>query len=202
MTGRQNAMSDTEVAIMEATYDALLKHGYRNLTVQSIADEFDHSRGTVHYHFESKQALLVAFLEFLIDRFERHLSVDEDAPPQARLLALIDALLVGPDGSETDHWDLTTVMLEIRAEAPHVPEYQRQLTQNFSTVEARMIRCIEAGIEAGTFNPVDPAEMATTLLSAVMGARIYQVTLDRDDVAQTTRDGIVALIETDLLSGD
>ena len=34
----------TRAAIMEATFEALSKHGYADLTIQTIADEFEKSK--------------------------------------------------------------------------------------------------------------------------------------------------------------
>ena len=186
---------DTQEAIMHATYRALCTHGYANLTMQSIADEFDKTKGVIHYHYDTKQDLLVAFLEYLLDAFERNIAVDERDDPVTRLEALVETLLFGPpERGEFDHWELTTAMLEIRSEAPHNAEFRRQLSHNYETVEAMVIAIVEEGIEQGVFRDVDPEEVATLLLTAINGARIYQVTLQRDDVAELTNASLEAIV--------
>lgn len=182
--------TDTEQEIMEATYRAVCNNGYANLTMQAIADEFDKTKGVLHYHYDTKQELLVAFLEYLLDGFYEGL--DEELPdgelsPQARLEALIEMLLFGRDHDRAaggfDHWGLTQVMLEIRTAAPHEPTFQDQLTRNFDAIEALMAEIIADGIESGAFRPVDPERTATMVLSLINGARIYQVTLNRENIA-------------------
>ncbi|MXV62159.1 TetR family transcriptional regulator [Natronorubrum sp. JWXQ-INN-674] len=185
---------DTEEAIMQATYRALCTHGYANLTMQAIADEFDKTKGVIHYHYDTKEALLVAFLEYLLDAFEQHIAVEGDDPVE-RLETLIDTLLFGPPERTTfDHWELTTAMLEIRSEAPHNAEFRRQWSRNYETVVAMVVAIVEDGIETGVFRDVDPEQVAMLLLVSINGARIYQVTLERDDVAEVTRAGLEAII--------
>ncbi|WP_049927852.1 TetR/AcrR family transcriptional regulator [Halopiger goleimassiliensis] len=187
--------ADTEEAIMQATYRALCNHGYTNLTMQAIADEFDKTKGVLHYHYDTKEGLLVAFLEYLLDAFERSIVVDETVPPDERLEALIDRLLFGPpERTEVDQWELTTAMLEIRSEAPHNAEFRRQWERNYETVEATVIAIVEDGIEQGLFRDVDPEHVATLVLTAINGARIYQVTLQRDDVAETARASLDSIV--------
>ncbi|ELY51614.1 TetR/AcrR family transcriptional regulator [Natronolimnohabitans innermongolicus] len=176
---------DTEEAIMRATYRAMCTHGYANLTMQAIADEFDKTKGVLHYHYDTKEDLLVAFLEYLLDAFEETIAVDEAVAPDDRLEEFIDTLLFGPPERSTfDHWELTTAMLEVRTEAPHNAEFRRQLSRNYETVEATAVAIVEDGIERGVFRDVDPEGVATLLLAGINGARIYQVTLERDDVAE------------------
>lgn len=194
---------DTEEAIMRATYRALCNHGYANLTMQSIADEFDKTKGVIHYHYDTKEDLLVAFLEYLLAAFERNIAVDEDVAPDERLEALIDTLLFGPpQRGEFDHWELTTALLEVRSEAPHNEEYRRQLTRNYETVEATVVAIVEEGIEAGIFRDVDPRGVATLVLTCINGARIYQVSLQRDDVAEVARASLESIVRDWLCRGD
>lgn len=182
--------TETEREIMEATYRALCSHGYANLTMQAIADEFDKTKGVLHYHYDTKQELLVAFLAYLLDAFYDDLDEELAAgptAPQDRLEELIEMLLFGHDrdlaAAGLDHWGLTQVMLEIRTEAPREPAFQDQLTRNFDAVESLMAEIIAEGIETGDFRPVDPAQTATLILSLINGARIYQITLNREAVA-------------------
>ena len=63
------SFSDTDEEIMQATYRALSEHGYANLTIKRIAAEYGKSTAAIHYHYDTKDDLLAAFLDFLLDRF-------------------------------------------------------------------------------------------------------------------------------------
>lgn len=176
---------DTRRAIMEATYAALCEHGYTDLTMQAIADEFDKTKAVLHYHYDTKDELLVAFLDYLLDQFLDTVAVEPGADPADRLAALIDALLLGDHDAlgETDHWEYHTALLEVRAQAPHNDAFREQLTTNYRFVADAVAAVLEDGIERGDFREVDPDRTATWLLATVNGARLHQVTLDVDVAA-------------------
>jgi AcrR family transcriptional regulator len=183
---------DTRTAIMEATYAALCKRGYADLTMQAIADEFDKTKAVLHYHYDTKEDLLVAFLDYLLDRFLDAIAIDDLDDPEERLVALVDALLLGTHepGSATDHWQFHTALLEIRAQAPHDDAFREQLTTNYRFVEDATAAVVEEGVESGVFREVDPERTAAWLLATINGARLHHVTLDAD-VAESVRDAVV-----------
>lgn len=198
-TNEAGAEPTTEEAIMRATYRALEKHGYAALTMQSIADEFDKTKAVIHYHYDTKAKLLVAFLDYLLDRFARDIDAAGDAPADERLLAILGQLLGrrdGPTDDEFDHRGLTIALLQIHAQAPFDPAYREQLSINVDTVRDLLAGVIRDGIDRGTFREVDPDRTAATLLACALGARIHAVTLDRPEV-----EGAVARTVDDLVTG-
>lgn len=60
-------MSETWREILETAGDILIDSGYDALTTEEIADRLEMSHSGVHYHFETKDDLLIAFVEYLID---------------------------------------------------------------------------------------------------------------------------------------
>lgn len=208
---RERASSaETRAAIMEATHRALCAHGYADLSIQKIADEFDMTSAVVHYHYDTKENLLAAFLEHLLDEYADQLAVDGIEQPRDRLLALVDALLVVLVGVEGDRslappdpplgrTELSMALLELRAQAGRTEPFREQFTVNYDYARDLMVETIEAGIDDGVFREVDPESVAALLLAAMLGGRAYHVSLHHDDVAPTTRDALVDLVIDDLL---
>lgn len=58
--------------LIEATIDSLAKRGYAETTMADVADGAGLSRGIVNFHFESKEKLLVATLQFMADEYAAH----------------------------------------------------------------------------------------------------------------------------------
>ena len=58
---------------MAATYRALCAHGYADLTMQEIANEAGVSKAALHYHYDTKRALILSFLDMLSSDFEARL---------------------------------------------------------------------------------------------------------------------------------
>ncbi len=193
MASENSPGPDEEIAeaIMRATYRALCIHGYADLTMGAIAEEFEKSQAVLHYHYGTKQDLLIAFLDYLLDRFQAEIQTDTDATatPRDRLDGFVDVLLFGPEDrrvdEEFDHWTFHTALLEVRAQAPHNEAFREQFTLSFETAEEMAAELIRLGIEQGAFRAVDPDATADFLLSAINGARVYQVTTERDDIAET-----------------
>lgn len=80
--------------LIEATIDSLARRGYSDTTLANVADGAGLSRGIVNFHFESKDKLLVATLQYLADDYAAHWqSALEKAQPGAahQLWALVAA---------------------------------------------------------------------------------------------------------------
>ena len=195
--GTETAASGAREAIMGATYRALCAHGTANLTIQTIADEFDKSKSLIFYHYDSKEDLLVSFLAYLIDRFEERVETTDMEDPTEQLDALIDALLFGPD----DHVDFQTAMLELRSQAPYNEAYREQFRTNDEYVFALFEEVIERGVECGAFADVDPSRIATMLLTTIDGARTRFVVLGDDRILDTVREMIDDQLDRTLFAG-
>lgn len=184
------SLSETERDIMRATYRALCAHGYANLTMGAIADEFEKSQSLIHYHYETKQELLTAFLEFLLDRLAAKVADLDADDPEARLELLLDVLLLGPEDAE----DFQTAMLELRVQAPYEERYRAQLAANDESVRALLEEVIASGVEAGTFAPVDPERAAELVLITIDGARSRRIVFGDVETIYRTRDTILRLL--------
>lgn len=182
---------------MAATYRALCKHGYANLTMQAIADEFEKTKAVLHYHYDTKDQLLAAFLEYILDRFMDRLDVDDD-DPDARLNALIDELLLGLGNESDESHEFHTALLELRTQAPHNAAFREQLTANYDLLLDMLTAVIDDGIEQGVFHEVDAKRLATLILATMLGGRVHHVTLDREEAALDVRDALEAEVLTNL----
>lgn len=172
---------DADDAIMRATYRALREHGYADLTIKRIADEYGKSTAAVHYHYDTKDDLLATFLDFLLGRFKDAVHEVEITDPERRLELLLDKLLVDPE----DHGDLLVAMLEMRSQAPYNDTFSERFRQNDEYIRYMLETVIEQGIDAGVFDEVDAAHVASALLTIVDGARTRAAVLD-DPVALAT----------------
>lgn len=168
---------------MRATYRALREHGYADLTVKRIAEEYGKSTAAVHYYYETKDDLLVAFLDYLLDQFLETMHRVETADPERRLDLLLDRLLADP----ADHRDVLIALLEMQSQAPYKDAFREQFRQNDKYVEYVLRTAISSGIEEGVFDEVDAEHVARSLMTIVHGARTRAVVLDNPDALTTAR---------------
>ena len=194
----EDGTTDTREAIMEATYRALCAHGYAALTMQDIADELGKSKSLLHYHFDTKEDLLVAFIEHLIGEFETKIETTADAPPVERLREFIDWFVFAPEDEERA--DFHIAMLELRSQAPFTEGYREQLTRSDELVRGTIVGIIEDGIETGVFRAdTDPDAVARLIFATMDGARIRQATLAEAGYAAAVRDSLYEYALSDLV---
>lgn len=185
--------------IVDATYCALCKHGYADLTMQDIADECDKSKAALHYHFDSKQALLETFLDQLLDDFEDRVAELGGDDPMERLFALVEFVLTPPaDDDETPDAEFKTAILELKAQAPYEPTYREQLTAFDERLRERIETLVADGIDAGLVVPErDPADVATFIKTYLTGAQTRFVATGAP--FEESRRLLVEYIQTELL---
>jgi TetR/AcrR family transcriptional repressor of bet genes len=70
--GRKASKETRRQQLIEATIDSLAKRGYSETTMADVADGAGLSRGIVNFHFESKEKLLVATLQYMADEYAAH----------------------------------------------------------------------------------------------------------------------------------
>ncbi len=70
--GRKASKEMRRQQLIEATIDSLAKRGYSETTMADVADGAGLSRGIVNFHFESKDKLLVATLQYMADEYSNH----------------------------------------------------------------------------------------------------------------------------------
>jgi AcrR family transcriptional regulator len=186
----------TRAAIMRATYAALTEHGYENLTIQRIGDEFPKSKSLIYQHYDGKDEVLVALLEFLLDHFESEMSRPESATPHDRLRNVLDFVLdPSPDAERAA---LTNVMVELRGQAPHNEMFRAHFSDNDDRFRRDLADIVAEGVEAGVYRPVDPDAVAEFVLTAMDGGVLRQATTENADV-RVVRAEIDAYIEGRLL---
>ncbi|APX98020.1 TetR/AcrR family transcriptional regulator [Natronorubrum daqingense] len=189
--------ADTRHTIMAATYEALCEVGYSDLTAQAIADRTDRSKSALFYHYDSREELVAAFIEYLIDGFDGRLEQIDDRPPLEQLTAFVDWFLSGPDD---DQVAFHTAFLELRAQAPYNELYREKLRESDDRLREAIETILRNGIESGDFQEHDPETVAALLLATFDGARIRQFTLGRDEYLETVREETAARILADVLA--
>lgn len=179
----------TRAQIIDATARALTETGYARLTMADIAAESETSTALLHYHFDTKEDLLVAFLDHLVDRLAADLETAVAHEPVNALAAILDVFVV--DESEPDRESVHRSILELRAQAPHNERFRRR----FRRADRLMLEAITAVIadERVRFlgTQAAPDRLALTVLATMDGARSRQLALGEPGYAATVRDVIL-----------
>lgn len=194
--------TDTEVEIMEATFDALCRHGYADLTLRKIAAEFDKSRSLIYYHYRTKEELFSALVLYLIDQYEERMGLEDIAEPAARLERYVETGLFGPDDPEFDHWAFHTALLEFRVQANHNESIRPAIERSYARVVDIVAAIVRDGIERSTFREVDPTVAAKLIVGTVDAARTLKIVGVDETAPKTFHEAIEEFVLPRLYADD
>jgi TetR/AcrR family transcriptional repressor of bet genes len=137
--------------------------GYERASTKSIAAKAGLAPGLVHYHFKSKQEILLALIDRLIedaeDRFEQAMMTDESC--KAKLTAFVTTrvgLGATADAEQVKAW------VSILAEAMAQTKVRNRVSKWLSGDHSHLSTLLA---EAGS---ATPAEHAATLLAMILGS--------------------------------
>lgn len=188
--------STAEEEIMEATYRALLTHGYADLSISRIADELGKSKAALYYHYDSKDDLLIAFLKFSVDRFETTIGTETGDDPSEDLEHVIETLLPLQPGEEQQQ--LQAVLVGLRSQAVTNEAFREQFTRIDERLATTIREIIQHGIDEGSFRDVDSTRVAEHILATVNGAMYGRATTDRENAAAAVRVSLSSYIDSEL----
>jgi len=192
--------STTREEILAAAYEALCRHGYSDLTVEKIGDHFEKSTSLVYHHYDGKDELLLACLEFVLDRYDETFAEAESGEPRARLEEPLAVFLVSelPD----EQFRFMRALVELRAQAAHDERYREYFTRSDRLFQARLTELVEAGVDAGAFRDVDPEAVAAMIQTVLAGALVRTTTSNDDEWLEAVREEVIACLEARLYRPD
>ncbi|TAL13412.1 MAG: TetR/AcrR family transcriptional regulator [Aquabacterium sp.] len=131
--------------ITRALLTVIAQHGYERATIQSIAAQAGLAPGLIHYHFKSKQEILVSLIEMMAGvaraRYERILGDVTD--PGLRLDAYLEARLGTGKGAAAD---VVAAWVMIGAEAVRQEEvrviYGQVVSEELALLTALLEDCL------------------------------------------------------------
>lgn len=188
---------DTKTTIMEAVYTVLATHGFADLTTQRVADAAGTSQSLIHYHYDTKEDLIVAFLDWIHETEAEGLP-DPTGSAEESLRHLIDIQLSVPRDDE--HGQFNVAFLELQAAAARNERYADGLLKFSGLLQTTFEDVIRRGIEAGEFRDVDPVATARFLRYALHGAIGTALTLGEDGAKEQTRQAVDTYLDRVLLA--
>jgi AcrR family transcriptional regulator len=157
----------TDTLILDAARSRLLADGYAGLSTRKVAEEAGVSVSQLHYHFGSKQGLILALLEEENQRrLERQTRMyAEDAPLWQRYERACDYL---EDDLESGYVRVLQEMIAAGWSNREVCDAVRELVGGWVALLAEVAR--EAERRHGTLGPFTAEELATLVASAFLGS--------------------------------
>src|SRR4051812_40456737 len=156
---------DSRKALLDAALDEFADRGYREASVERVAERAGYSKGAVYWHFDGKPGLFLALLEERLDAAMREMTV------------LLESAPAGQDMSEESSRRFGATLAGSRELLLLEQEYwsqavrDRELRERYAARQAELRRALGAALEARLRHldtPVDvPAERIATVLLAL-----------------------------------
>jgi AcrR family transcriptional regulator len=177
--------------ILDAAVRRIASEGIDGVRIARIAMDAGVSAALVHYHFESRDALLVEALEHSYEiAGDTRVPDPDDAPASVRLAAIIDNSLPTPPGLRDDF----LLWVELWLRASRQPELSEIAAALYGRLHEWAASCIQDGIDAGEFNAVDVRRTADHLLALLDGYGVRALFGDPAMPAPRAREEIWAAL--------
>ena len=160
--------ADTNVALLEAAKKMLHRNGYAGLSTRDVATEAGVPLSQIHYHFGSKQGLVLGLFEYL----------------NAQLLHRQSELFEDPSLTLSQQWDRACDYLDDDIASGYVRILQEMIAASWSDPDiAKVVRTgllgwyelivglvRKAEVRYGALGPFTPEDIGALISSAFIGA--------------------------------
>jgi AcrR family transcriptional regulator len=154
--------------ILAAAVERIASEGIDDVRIARIATDAGVSTSLVHYHFETRDALLEEALEYSYELAgdvrigEGEGKADDHTQ---RLAAMVDQCLPYPGMLERDF----ILWVELWLRASRRPELRPTASRLYARMHDWFRDAIAAGVESGEFRPADPDRVADWALALLDG---------------------------------
>jgi AcrR family transcriptional regulator len=159
---------DGRAALLGAAAEVFAQRGYRDASVDEIAERAGYSKGAIYFHFSGKDDLFFALLEERIDRPLREaIKLLELAPPEDDMAAEANRRF-----AELVHGQRELVLLdqEYRSQALRDSRLRARYLRREAKLRSALAKGLQARLEHLGAPPIAaPEHVATALLSLVFG---------------------------------
>jgi AcrR family transcriptional regulator len=173
MSPRPNVSDERKVQIINAAEEVFTKKGFDEARMDDIAEETGLSKGTLYLYFKSKDDLIIAILDRMIQReFKQLENLNQDE------LSATDAIWKITDLLTKDilGWlRLIPIVYQFLALAFRNKYVQLALKKYINRYLDILVPIIQRGVEAGEFRQVDTREVAIAMGALIEGTLLLWV---------------------------
>lgn len=166
---KKYAVEARRVEILEATCEVVIERGFAGTRIADVAKRLNVSNSLIHYHFDSKEALLAAAFEYYarkdLSEMERDIELGQSAT--AQLWRLIESYV--PEGSDDVEWMLWIDAWGEALRNPLMKSISQQLDEQSIAFLERVLR---RGNETGEFRCDQPRVSAMRLTALIDGLAV------------------------------
>ncbi|PSJ54304.1 TetR family transcriptional regulator C-terminal domain-containing protein [Kumtagia ephedrae] len=169
---REDQVAERRQSLLDAAVAVIAREGLVGITIRSIAAEAGCSYGVVSFHFNSKEGIILAALDYTVEEYEQALKLDAGTPA-ARLKTMIESDFGGKVASARR----LAFWLAFWAESVRVPSYRKRCAELKARYNAYAEADVAALAEARGVK-VDAGQVARSLNAMIDGFWIANLVMD------------------------
>jgi len=164
---RPSNTEERRAEIVEAMLRVMARQGYAKASVAAVAREAGLAPGLLHYHFRTKQEILLALIDRLAGGVRARFEASRARSPRGRVHAWIDAHLAMGRGAEPE---AVACWVALGNEAISEPEVRAAYVRVIESDRALLESLVRDALQAEGARTADARRIAAGLLAAVEGA--------------------------------
>jgi AcrR family transcriptional regulator len=155
-------------AFIDAAQRLMQSKGFDQVSIQDLLDELDASRGAFYHYFDSKQALLEAVVDRIVDAAMLVVyPVIED--PGLTAIAKLERVFSVIGAWKTERKALMLALLQVWMSDDNAIVREKIRRLSVERLTPVLTPIIEQGVTEGTFDSQSPAETARVLIVLLQG---------------------------------
>jgi len=183
-----------EATVLEAAMNCFWAQGFEQTSVRDLAEQMGITGASLYNAFGDKRSLYrQAFVHYLAQTVRDRVARLDKLPPAQAIRGFFDEIIErSVDDEQRRGCMLINAALEL---APYDPEFRQLVAKEMVFIESFFRRCIEAGQQDGSIAHSRPAaDLATALLSVLIGIRVLARTRPQRDVLAGAANGVLGLL--------
>jgi len=155
-------------AFVEAAQRLMQTRGWEQMSIQDVLDEVEASRGAFYHYFDSKQALLEAVIERMVDAGLSEAApagADTSLPAPAKLQRVFSAI----GRWKTEQKALVLALLEVWLSDHNATVREKFRRRMVDRLAEMLTPIIDQGMREGDFNVATAPETARVLVMLLLG---------------------------------
>lgn len=161
---RNQEKQEVRQAILTASTELFLEHGYHNFSLRQVAEKIGYSPGTIYLYFQDKDAILFTIMEEGVVRFAQMLTEAAATPDARERLTRIGEAYIRFGVQNPAHYQLMFMQR---------PDYLARAPQGTPPPAGDIFelwrKVVEAAMQAGVLRLADPTSTGDTLWALLHG---------------------------------
>lgn len=163
-------------AFIDAAQGLITARGYEQMSVQDLLDQLGASRGAFYHYFDSKEALLEAVIDRMVDAGLEAVAPILDDPSLAAVEKL-QGLFSGIQRFKTDRKALLHEILKVWTSDDNAIVVEKLRRTTVPRLVPLLTRIVEQGVSEGVFESKRPADTARLVVILLQGLQDWATEL-------------------------